>query len=247
MKKQIEAMGQIDLTDFHTHILPEVDDGSNDVETSLEMLRMLSAQGVKRVVSTSHFYASQYSPKEFLEKREASERKLRNAIEESGMKQNAPEIIMGAEVLYFPGISRCDAIKELCISGTDLLLLELPFYEWDGSIVKEVVDMRSNLNITPVLAHLDRYFALQKKATLNYILSEEVLVQINAEAFTYGRTAKKALKMLGDGSIDFLGSDCHNLSSRAPNFDKAIEVIAKKKKIDALSEICELGNRIFGD
>ena len=45
------------LTDHHCHILPNIDDGSDSVDTSLQMIKMMKEQGVDRIVSTSHFYA----------------------------------------------------------------------------------------------------------------------------------------------------------------------------------------------
>ena len=245
MKKQIESSAVFPLIDFHSHLLPGVDDGSPNVDTSIEMLKALAKQGVQKVIATPHFYATQHSPKEFLEKRNAAAEILRKAIAERGEAEALPEILLGAEVLYFTGISHSEAIKELRIENTDLLLLEMPFYPWNAAAVEEVLDMRSNLGIVPVLAHLDRYFSLQKKNFLEEIVGEDVLVQINAEAFCEAKKVKKVLKMLDDGEINFLGSDCHNLSDRAPNFDKAAEVIVKKKRGEALLELCDFVNGIF--
>ena len=57
------------LTDFHSHILPGVDDGSTSVEESIAMLRMLSRQGVSHVVATPHFYPNYDDPEQFLRRR----------------------------------------------------------------------------------------------------------------------------------------------------------------------------------
>ena len=196
MKKQIEPERAIPFVDFHSHVLPSIDDGSPDVNTSIEMLRMMAAQGVKKVIATPHFDATQTSPKEFIEKRNVSEQILRNAIEESGEEDDLPRLYVGAEVLYYPGISHSESIKELCLANTKLLLLEMPFFVWDGTTVDEILKMKGNLNVSPVLAHLDRYFSLQKKAVLDDIVNSDLLIQINADAFLGARTSKKALKML---------------------------------------------------
>lgn len=246
MKKQIKELEiPADFLDFHSHVLPAIDDGSRDVETSLEMLKILWSQGVKRVIATPHFDATRLSPNEFLQKRDESEQILRKAMDESGDKDRMPELLTGAEVFYFQGISSSEAMKELCVSNTSLLLLEMPFCPWSRSEVEEVLTIREKLNVIPVLAHLDRYFPFQKKAVLNEMLSGDVLVQINADAFLNGKTARKAFKLMDSGRIDFLGSDCHNLSSRGPNFDKAVEVISKKKRSASLSDIYKSGNEFF--
>lgn len=247
MKKRIELQREVSFVDFHSHVLPAIDDGSPDVDTSIEMLHMLAAQGVKKVVATPHFDATIISPSEFIKMRNESEGFLRSTIEKRGMSADLPEIFVGAEVLYFAGISRSETIRELCIGNTDLLLLEMPFFAWNSSVVNEALDMRGNLGIVPVIAHLDRYFSFQKKEVLEKIFNSDVLVQMNTEAFIEAKTSRKVLKMLSEGKIDFIGSDCHNLSLRAPNFDKAVDVILKKNQFDDLCEIFEFGNEILMD
>ena len=58
------------MIDFHSHILPGIDDGSPDVETSLRMIAAQQRQGIDTVIATSHFYASQRTPSHFLERRD---------------------------------------------------------------------------------------------------------------------------------------------------------------------------------
>ena len=57
------------MIDFHSHILPAMDDGSKNIEESLQMLRMLQEQGVERVIATPHFYADENPPDVFLRRR----------------------------------------------------------------------------------------------------------------------------------------------------------------------------------
>ena len=99
------------MIDFHSHILPGIDDGSKSVEMSLQMLRLLKAQGIDTVAATSHFYATQRSPQRFLFRRQEAWDKLRTALD-----ADAPRILLGAEVLYFPGISHMEELPELCRS-----------------------------------------------------------------------------------------------------------------------------------
>ena len=71
------------VTDFHSHILPGVDDGSSSLEQSLQMLRMEAEQGIRHVVATPHFYARYDAPETFLEKRSRAEALLREAMEKN--------------------------------------------------------------------------------------------------------------------------------------------------------------------
>ena len=83
------------IIDFHSHILPEIDDGSASVEQSIEMLRMEAEQGIGHVIATPHFYAKYDTPKNFLEKRNEAEARLR---EEMAKHEGLPHLSVGAEV-----------------------------------------------------------------------------------------------------------------------------------------------------
>ena len=69
------------MTDFHSHILPGVDDGSKSIEETLKMLELLSDQGVRRVVATPHFYPNHHSVEEFLEKRNSAYEEIKKHFE----------------------------------------------------------------------------------------------------------------------------------------------------------------------
>ncbi len=96
------------MIDFHTHILPALDDGSRDVTESVAMMSMLAEQGIQTVVATPHFYANEHSVEHFLERRTAAYERLSAALPEGG-----PRLLCGAEVCYYPGISRLDGLQRL--------------------------------------------------------------------------------------------------------------------------------------
>ena len=68
------------MIDIHTHILPHLDDGAKNTQTSQEMLDKLVAQGVKSVVLTPHYYGKKCSPDEFVKRRNAAFEKIREKI-----------------------------------------------------------------------------------------------------------------------------------------------------------------------
>ena len=69
------------LTDYHCHILPGIDDGAENTETSLKMIEMMKEQGVERIVSTSHFYPHrEKSVADFIAKRQAAFNKIKKKI-----------------------------------------------------------------------------------------------------------------------------------------------------------------------
>lgn len=228
------------MIDFHSHILPKLDDGSKSVDESCEMLRRLSAQGITKVVATPHFYANNESVDEFLARRRASYEALKPQLTE-----DMPEIVLGAEVKYYRGISRLEDLKKLCIEDSDLLLLEMPMCKWSEYIVKEVIDMTGFGNIVTVLAHIDRYLKLQNSKMWNRLFEADLLMQVNSEFFTSFFTRRKALKMLYNQNVQLIGSDCHNLTDRSPKIGDALTYIKEKIGQDFIKFLNDYENSLF--
>ena len=223
------------MVDFHTHILPAVDDGSKHIEQSLQMLECQQAQGVRRVVLTPHFYPDIDRLDAFLERRQQAYDQLQQAGKDRGQ---FPELILGAEVAYYRGISQSDVLKELTIGSTDYLLVEMPAGVWTDSMYQELKNIYRQHGIVPIIAHLDRYLSMfHTKGILKQLADLPVLVQANARFFIEKRTRRTALKLLAQGSIDLLGSDCHNLDSRPPCLKEAYDVILANLGEDALRHL----------
>lgn len=220
-----------DLIDFHSHILPGIDDGARTPEEALEMLELMAAQGVRRVVSTSHFYPEREEPDSFLARRKKAVEMLR-AVFHKGL----PDIYLGAEVAYFPGISRCDRLPELAIRGTHLILIEMPFCRWTPSVSEELFTIRDTMGLTPIVAHLERYID-QRPGTFGELAAGGILLQSNAEHFLDFWHKRRAITMLENGYIHLLGSDCHRIDSRMPNLSEAVEYIRDKLGEDAVTEL----------
>lgn len=227
------------MIDFHTHILPNVDDGSKGVEESAFMLTRLFEQGVNKVIATPHFYANDESVDEFLLRRNAAFEKLsKNGCDVS-------KIILGAEVRYYDGISHLQDLKKLRIEGTRFLLLEMPFNKWTDYAINEVIDIANRGKISLVLAHIDRYLPIISKSVIAKLSANGVLFQANSSFFDSFFKASNAIKMLKENKIHFIGSDSHNMSDRSPNMNYAINVIKKKLGNDALVEYIVFSNNLF--
>ena len=226
------------IIDFHTHILPAVDDGSKNVETSIQMLSEEFRQGIEKVVLTPHFYPNHDSPQRFLERRKKAEIKL---IEEMPKHQEMPEIRFGAEVYFFDGISDCEFISGLAIEDTKSIMIEMPLRRWSDRMIYELDGIRQKQSLTPIIAHIDRYVDFIDKDVFRKLSDVGVLIQANAEFFISRKTRKNALKMLGRGDIHLLGSDCHDLTERRPNLNEALEVIISNLGEEAVKFIngCE--------
>ncbi len=211
------------MVDFHSHILPGMDDGSESVEMSLAMLRESRRQGVDLICSTSHFYADEEDPTSFLARRGEAYARLMEAMENPA---DYPRILLGAEVLYFPGISVAEELCSLRLEGTPFLLVEPPMMRWSETMLDEVELCGETLDCIPVIAHIDRYMRILNDYTLlNRIKERKMLVQVNANFFVHRETRGLALKYLRENKFHFIGSDCHNLDDRRPNLGDAAAVI----------------------
>ncbi len=234
------------MIDFHSHILPGIDDGSRNVKMSLGMIDTLALQKVDTICATPHFYVTQRTPEHFLERRQEAYELL-----EPVLPKNSPRILLGAEVLFFPGISRLEELPKLCLEGTDVLLLEMPFSAWQEYWIREVCDLASSGEFTILLAHIERYYTQQPRKVWDKLLELGVLMQVNADFFLQPnsifrfRGGNKAIKMLKEHRIHLLGTDAHNLSSRPPIIAEAREIIQKELGKKALNRIDELGEELL--
>lgn len=223
------------IIDFHSHILPGIDDGSASLEESIAMLQLEAEQGIEHVVATPHFYARHHSPEGFLEKREAAEALLR---EEMAKYEGLPTLSVGAEVYFFPGIADSEALQQLTIDKNRCIILEMPQCSWSESMYKEIEGISIKQGLLPIIAHIDRYIRPFGSYQFVKRLSElPVLVQANASFFLRKSTRRMALRMLREDQIHLLGSDCHNTTSRPPNLGQALDVIRKQLGAEAFDRI----------
>ena len=230
------------MIDFHSHILPGIDDGSKSSDMSLRMISALADQGVDTIAATSHYYATDRTPERFLQRRSEAFERIKGKLPEG-----SPKILLGAEVLYFPGISRMDELPELCLEGTKLLLLEMPFTTWTENMVREVNELSHASPCTIMLAHIERYYFMQPASVWDDLLNHGVLMQANADFFLPFATRRKALRLLREGRIHLLGSDCHNTTSRAPHMAEARETIRRRLGEEILDEIDSLGRELLAE
>ena len=99
--------------DFHSHILPGIDDGSKDIEESVKLLDDMAADGVDVVVATPHFYCMKKTIEKFLSRRDEAYEKLRPYI-----KPEHPKILLGGEILYDHSLVGHEDLPLLTMQGT---------------------------------------------------------------------------------------------------------------------------------
>lgn len=228
------------IIDFHTHILPCIDDGSRNVETSLEMITASKEQGVEWLVATPHFYATRDRVDGFLSRRSESWETLSQRL-----TPELPRITLGAEVAFFRGISKAERLNALSIDGTNSLLLEMPFREWSKDTVDEVeklIDRGFNI----ILAHIERYLSMRENAAyVEQLLEMPLMTQINAEGLLDWRQRGRLIKMVKNGQVQILGSDCHGMEHRPPNLGEGRRVLLNKLGQEYLDEIDRCSERLL--
>lgn len=214
------------MIDFHTHLLPGIDDGSRDIDETEELLDMEERQGVNQIIVTPHFYASRDSVDRFLKRRSDSYEKIKPLFER---KKDIAGLYFGAEVYFFSGIGDARMLPKLCIEGTDVLLLEMPFCQWDDVIYENVKKIIHEQRLTVVLAHIERYVGFQKNTDVwERVMSLPLYQQINGGCFLDWKRRRFPVKYLKEGHTAVLGSDCHNMHLRKPNLEEARAYLQKK-------------------
>lgn len=212
--------------DFHTHILPEIDDGAKNVSESIEMLKIAKSKGAEEVILTPH-YKAEISVDEFCELRDKKFALLKNAMRKTG--DDYPKIRLGAEVYVNTALSEFPNLKELCISGTNLLLLELPYATWNKWHYNEVYNIAAKHEIIPVMVHIERYLSTPKSVEkLKPFASIGAEFQINADSFLSFFGKRIIRELAAEGLICAIGSDSHNTTTRSPDISKSINLLAKK-------------------
>lgn len=228
------------LVDFHTHILPNMDDGSASLEMSTQMIQKLAESGTGYIVLTPHFYPSRDYPDHFLSKRA----KRLSALSEH-LQSQEPILVPGAEIQYFDGITVMRELPELRLGNSPGLLIEMPFCEWTNRMVEDVLDLNRRKDIRVVLAHIERYISMQEESVIRRLVDNGVLIQANASFFTGFFSSRKAIAMLDDGMIHLLGTDCHNMTSRPPNLAAACACIRRRRGEEAVTKIMKCGMELL--
>ncbi len=217
------------VIDFHCHVLNGIDDGAINMAMTTNMLRNSFNTGVEGIVFTSHCYpASARDVEKFINKRKKQLEYFRYAPELGDPPFiNMPKFYKeGCEVHLTGDISKIPNIRELCIEGTDYMLLEMPMKMWTDETIENVYKL-TLMGIKPIIAHDERN-KHQKMELRNALYDQDVLIQVNAPSFMMREYKKELDRLFAIGMAHVIGTDMHNLTSRPPCMDKARRIIKKR-------------------
>lgn len=233
----------MNFLDIHAHILPQVDDGAKDMETALELLKMLKEQGVTDVIATPHFYPDTDNAEDFAEKIA----KAYSSLKAETQLKDLPNVYLGCELRYFSGMGKSRAIEQFVIKGTNYLLLELPYGAPVTKItVKDITDINEQLGLVPILAHIERYSKVPGFKKLLKLVSDGIaLAHINASAVVSKEDARLCEKLIKRGYVSYIASDTHSPNNRPPEIKQALERISERLGRSAANRFVIKSNRLL--
>lgn len=213
-------MMDIDLTtDYHSHILPQCDHGSDSIETSVQQIQMAKTAGIETIYATPHFYPTHESVSSFLERREKTSEALKAVLTEED-----PLIRLGAEVLICDGMDRMADLERLCLEDSNKILLEMPFYDWSESIWNTVFRLNERESVQIIIAHADRY----PVKDIEVLIAAGIPLQLNACALNRLLKRSKYLSWIDRGYVSYIGSDIHGLGNGYRDFEKCVRLLRRR-------------------
>ncbi|MDD4323474.1 MAG: hypothetical protein PHR78_04915 [Eubacteriales bacterium] len=222
------------FTDIHTHILPAMDDGTENLAEALDLLRYLEGEGIERLWLTPHYYASRENVEVFIQRRRESFEKLRPYLDEFNISFR-----LGAEVYIMSELLEFSDIERLCASETNYLLLEIPYDVPSGIFLVEMIkEISARYSVDIILAHIERYENMIPSSLLERILDLDVEFQLNLSFMNRSQREKhKWLSYLENGKIRFLGTDAHNMHRRKPIVRKNWQELQQHLAHEIIKEI----------
>ena len=211
--KKKEILPPFDLgrfkSDMHSHLIPEIDDGAQDMDQTIAILAKFESLGYKKVVTTPHIMTDSFpnNPEIILSGLE----KVKNEIKKVGIEI---EIEAAAEYYFDETLMPKIKNKELLTFGDNYVLVEFAFHSPPQFLDQLFFELKTH-GYRPVIAHFERYlYYLGKIDKAEKWRSEGINIQINLNSLfgQYGpEVQKQAEKLIDEGQFDFVGTDCHRI------------------------------------
>lgn len=224
------------MIDFHSHILPGIDDGSKNLEQSIAMVNEAKKVGFTKIISTSHYMENYY---------ECNEKNRKELLEQVQKNVNGIELCLGNEIYITNNmIELLQNGQASSINRTKYVLFEFPLITTRPMNDKEVIYRLVENGYIPIIAHPERYPFIQENPDYLFELEEMgALFQANYGSIIgmYGLKAKKTLKiLLKNNLISFFGSDVHRpeqVYNKMPKIIKKLKKIISNEEFEEFTEI----------
>lgn len=213
------------MIDIHSHIIPNIDDGSKSYEMSLEMLKRAEESGTKKIIATPHFFKGYWTESYISIKNKVKE--LNRLAKENNLNI---EIYPGQEVFFNNYILEDYKLNEIgTLAESRYMLIEFPMDKINFQKAIDTIYELKIKGITPVIAHPERYMDfINDPEKINQFIDEGYLFQLNGGSITglFGKEIKKTAETFLENNIySFIGSDAHSNGNRNTSLREACEVI----------------------
>jgi len=239
---KIKVVGKLAFleVDMHNHILPGIDDGSQSVDQSIELIKGLNRMGFDKFICTPHIIEGVHP--NTLSTIEKSKDLL---VKELKKIPNSPEIFHAAEHMVDDGIEKLIGSNELCVMPGGYVLIEMSYLQESRALFKTILDIQ-NLGYKPILAHPERYNYYHYNFNMyKQIKDVGCMLQLNLLSISryYGVEVKSAaLTMIKSGMYDFVGTDTHHQRHLV-----ALEEVVAKYPVRDLLKTCNIINSSLQD
>lgn len=212
------------MIDFHSHIIPSIDDGSKSFDMSLEMLNLAVSEGTQYICAASHYIPGEVEPDKAL-----YDENLNNLVQLCNKENININILPALELYMHPELPKLYSERKIWgINNTPYLLIELPMQQFPVYTEDVLYELRLQ-GAVPIIAHPERNFRIGKDFSLLINLVEQgALAQVNAGSLRgiYGNDIKKTAEKLVDMNlIHMVGSDAHDNRRRTTKISEAYEII----------------------
>lgn len=205
----------MNLVDIHTHILPGIDDGADNWEMSLDMVRASWKAGVRTIIATPH-----YLPWKKHNHTDDIELLCRELMYQCAEREHLNMRILPGQEIFFHS-DMAEGLRQgkiLSLAYSRYILVEFETGA-SGHKILDGLDRLRGEGYYPILAHMERYASLRSGKWLQELKKREILLQMNMEAIEGMRFDPKVYwcrRQVAEGTVDFMASDMHNLTSRPP-------------------------------
>jgi len=214
------------LIDFHNHVLPNVDDGSESLDMSLAMLEHAAEQGITDVVNTVHYQ----HPK--VETEDISYDRIQKEVDwlQKELDKNGIQITLhsGAEVFFLPNLLQIKDDPLSTFSHGKYMLIEFQVHQFPENYKSQLFDLKMS-GVTPIIAHPERYKPVQDDINIvAELLAAGCIIQVDAGSplgYLGSGSQKASEQIIKNGWCQILGSDSHNNERRNFCLKEAVDLI----------------------
>lgn len=218
------------MLDIHSHIIPNIDDGSKNIDMSMEMIKIAADDGIDNIIATPH-YCTGYFEKNY----EYIENYVKYLNKLAGEQEFNIKILSGQEI--FIDKYTIDYLKQGIIAPLNkskYMLVEFDMGEFNESIMDILYELRV-IGIEPIIAHPERYiYIVENPLFINKFVEEQYHFQINSGSITglFGKKIEKTAEILiQHGICSFVASDAHSNNRRVPKISEALNIVNQKSSM----------------